>query len=271
MQILRGKQPSPRRVLLYGQEGSGKSTWATKAPRPIFLDFENGLNDLDVEKTPRLATYSDTIEVCKWLFNSDHQYKSVIFDTVDWFEKLLRAQVCANNRVNTIEEVGGGYGKGFGAAESLLSEFLVGLNALHHVRRLNIILLGHCQRIKVSDPGMESYEQFSPDLDKRVAAVFREWCDEVFFVSFRTFLRQEDAGFNRKRSIAIGDDERYVRTTHAAGVQAKNRLSLPAELPLDWTAYEKFWPVGTVTPTAAGNIEGIVRDGSSKTQEQVIS
>ena len=267
MQIIKGKQAKPRRVLLYGQEGVGKSTWAASAPRPIFLDFEDGIGDLDVEKTPRLHTYAETINALRWLYQAEHSYQSVVFDTVDWFEKLIHDQVCMSANCTNIEKVDGGYGKGYVAAAALLQEFLTKLEALMTKRRMNVVMLGHCTRVKVTDPEREAYEKHSPDLHKQSAALLREWCDEVFFASFRTYLRTEDAGFNKQRQIAIGGDERFIRTTHSAGVHAKNRLSLPAELPMQWSEYQKHWPnVASVTPVTNGNIAGVVVDGSSKKQ-----
>ena len=70
MKILKGRQVKPRRVLLYGQEGVGKSTWAAMAPRPIFLDFEDGLGDIEVEKTERLTTFGDTLSALGWLYSA---------------------------------------------------------------------------------------------------------------------------------------------------------------------------------------------------------
>lgn len=252
---------------MYGQEGVGKSTWAASSPRPIFLDFEDGLGDLDVEKTPRLHTYEETLECLRWLYAAEHDYQTLVFDTIDWFEHLIHAQICKSGNATSIEKVDGGYNKGYKAAAGLLQEFLAKLEALIARRRLNVVMLGHCTRVKVTDPERESYEKHAPDLDKQAAAILREWCDEVFFASFRTFLRSEDAGFNKTRQIAIGGDERYIRTTHSAGVHAKNRLSLPAELPMSWSEYQKHWP-SVASVAATGNIAGVVVNGSSKKQEQ---
>ena len=105
MKILKGRQVKPRRVLLYGQEGVGKSTWAAMAPRPIFLDFEDGLGDIEVEKTERLTTFGDTLSALGWLYSQEHEYKTVVFDTADWFEKLIHDQVCQNANVSNIEKV----------------------------------------------------------------------------------------------------------------------------------------------------------------------
>ena len=262
MKILKGRQAKPRRVLLYGVEGVGKSTWAAGAPSPLFLDFESGLGDVDCAKTERLSSLGEVYEALRWLYASEHDYRSIVFDTVDWFEKLIFDQVCKNANQTNIEKVDGGYGKGYIAAANLLQEFLGKLEKLIDARRLNVVFLGHATREKVTDPEAPQYERHAPDLSKHSAAILREWCDEVFYASYRTFTRTEDAGFNKTRSIAIGGDERFIRTTHSAGVTAKNRLSLPAELPMSWAAYQQHWPTASVSP--AGDIAGIVVNGSSK-------
>lgn len=269
MQVIRGRQAKPRRVLLYGQEGVGKSTWAAASPKPIFLDFEDGLNDLDVDKSPRICSYDECLENLRWLYSQEHDYQTVVFDTVDWFERLIHHKVCEVANCKSIEKVDGGYGKGYVAAAEMLQSFLTKLEALIAKRRLNVIFLGHCTRVKVADPERESYEKHSPDLHKAAASILREWCDEVFYASFRVFTRSEDGGFNKVRQIAIGGDERFIRTTHSAGVHAKNRLSLPVELPMVWSEYQKHWPTGTAPASPAGNIAGIVVNGSSKKEGAV--
>ena len=42
--IITGKTPTAPKVLIYGLPGVGKSTLAAKLKRPLFLDFEGGLN-----------------------------------------------------------------------------------------------------------------------------------------------------------------------------------------------------------------------------------
>jgi len=51
-QIRTGKQSSPPRILLYGTEGIGKSTFAAQAPNPIFIPTEDGLNEIDCASFP---------------------------------------------------------------------------------------------------------------------------------------------------------------------------------------------------------------------------
>jgi hypothetical protein len=50
--VRRGPIAEPMRVLLYGVEGIGKSTFGAAAPAPIFLGAEDGTAELDVPASP---------------------------------------------------------------------------------------------------------------------------------------------------------------------------------------------------------------------------
>ena len=45
--IHKGKTNLPPRIVMYGQEGIGKSSWSAKAPKPIFIPTEDGLGEID--------------------------------------------------------------------------------------------------------------------------------------------------------------------------------------------------------------------------------
>jgi hypothetical protein len=244
VKILTGRQQRPRRVLLYGQEGVGKSTWAAGAPSPIFLDCEGGLADIHCDKSPRLRTLEDVRGALRWLWEQPHDYRSVVLDTVDWVERMIHADVCKADGVKSIEKAAGGFGKGYLAAATEFERLLANMEALASKRGMNLVLLGHCSPTKVLDPEAETYEQWSPDLHKAASSVLREWCDEVLFASYRTVFRKTND--TKQRTLAVGDDERYIRTRHSAAVQAKNRLNLPDELPMIWGEYQKHWPGGGV-------------------------
>lgn len=264
MKILSGKQAGPRRVMLYGQHGSGKSTWAAGAPKPIFLNCEDGLADIDCDKTEYLTDHGQVVDSISWLINQQHDYRSVVIDTADWLHQLICKRVALDNKVTSIEKVP--YGKGPAFTLPHWEYMLRGLEALRTHKRMHIIILAHSQIKKFNNPETDAYDRYEPDLYKEAAAMLQEWCDEVFFVSFRVFTRSEDQGFNRTRNIALGGKERFIRTTESPAAPAKNRLRLPEELPLDWAEYEKHFPNATTT-AQNGNISGIVVNGSSKKVE----
>ncbi len=51
LHINKGKRDRARRVLIYGENGVGKSTLASCFPNPLFLNIEDGVGDLDVDST----------------------------------------------------------------------------------------------------------------------------------------------------------------------------------------------------------------------------
>ena len=47
--------------MLYGTHGIGKSTFASCAPKPIFLQTEDGLGEIDCDKFPLTTTFDQAM------------------------------------------------------------------------------------------------------------------------------------------------------------------------------------------------------------------
>lgn len=271
MKILTGKQPRPRRILLYGQHGVGKSTWAADAPAPIFLDIEGGLGDIDCAKTDQLKSYGDVVAAISWLISNGSDFRTVVLDSVDWLERLIFAAVANDAGKATVADIG--FGKGYVEATRKWDFILSSLEALRHTGK-GIILLGHARVMRFENPETPAYDRYELDLHKSSNGLIQEWCDEVLFASFRVFTRTEITGFGRERTMVLGGKERYIRTNESASAVAKNRLRLPDELPMTWAAYAQYLtprvPAAqtehqVAVPQPAGvNLTGLVVDGSSK-------
>lgn len=269
MKILRGVQPGPRRVLLYGQHGCGKSTWASQAPSPIFLDLEDGINDLDCDKTEHIKSLIEVRTTLEALAGDDYDYKTLVIDSVDWLEHLIHKQVAEDAGTKTIADVS--FGKGYPAAVKYWSQIIGVLDLLRTRKRMGIVMLSHAKIERFDSPESDGYDRYAPDLHKSSSGMIQEWVDEVLFASFRVYVKKEDAGFNKQINKAIGGKERYIRTSESASAVAKNRLGLPDELPMHWSAYADCIKASYAKAkpfVSVGNIAGVVVDGSSKTAEQ---
>ena len=235
-----GRQSGPRRVLVYGTHGIGKSTFGAMSERPIFVQTEDGLGEIDCDKFPLATSFEEVMAYLSALYKEDHTYKTVVVDSLDWLERLIWDDVCREYGVKSIEKADGGYAKGYTHALTQWREVLDGLDALRNQRGMVVILLAHTKIEKFEDPESVAYDRYSPRLHKHAAALVTEWCDGVLFATRKFRTESEDAGFNRTRSIAValGADggERILRTVGGPSCIAKNRHSLPSELPLSWQA-----------------------------------
>ena len=269
MKINKGKKPAPRRIMLYGIHGVGKSSWAAQAPGAIFLNVEDGVNDLDVASTEHLKSFDAVMSALTWLQTEEHEYRTVVVDTIDWVEQLIHKDICVSAGVQSVADID--FGKGYPRAMPKWKVFLEFLDNLRKTRNMAIILLSHARIEKFANPEGSTYDRYAPDLwtnarGEGAGNMLQEWCDEVLFASFKTFTTKEGKGFNEK-VVAVGGKERYIRTSESASCLAKNRLGLPEELPMDFGVYAQHVRARLAAIKPVGNVEGVVVNGSSKRPE----
>ena len=58
-QIVSGREARPPRLLIYGSEGAGKSSFAARAPSPVFVQTEDGLSEIECSKFPLAKSLDD--------------------------------------------------------------------------------------------------------------------------------------------------------------------------------------------------------------------
>ena len=235
-----GRRNRPPRLLIYGIEGIGKSTLAAGAPAPIFVPTEDGLDQIDCASFPLVDDLPEFEANLAALLTEDHDYSTVVIDSVDWLERLIWDALCKHYRVESIEKVDGGYAKGYTHALTPWRRILNTLDDLRLKRGMCVILLAHAKVEKFEDPEHSPYDRYSPRLHKHATAVITEWSDGVLFATRRIITQSEDAGFNRTRTTAAGlgrdGGERILRCVGSPACVAKNRYAMPAELPLSWDA-----------------------------------
>ena len=239
--VQRGRVPKPPRVLLYGVEGIGKSTFGSQAPAPVFIQTEDGLDEIACDKFPLATAYDQVTAALAELRSQEHRYETVVIDSLDWLERLIWDKVCADCGVTSIEKADGGFAKGYVHALTYWREVVDRLNALRNDRNMVVLMIAHAKVEKFEDPESSPYDRYSPRLHKHAAALLSEWSDAVLFATRKFRTQSEDSGFNRKRTIAhaVGKDggERILRAVGGPSCVAKNRYGIAGELPLSWAAF----------------------------------
>lgn len=233
----KGKRTKPRRTLIYGTHGIGKSTFASCMPVPLILDLEDGLEDIECQATPKIDSFEEFMGWIAELYEEKHAFKTVAVDTLDFLERMIWKSLCAQEKKATIDDFG--FGRGYKMALQIWQEVLGGLDALRDHREVSILLLAHSHTEKFDNPDTEAYDRYSPRLHKAASQLIQQWCDEVLFATYKIYTVKDDQGFGRERTRAMGGQERVLRTVERAAHLAKNRIGMPEEIELAWKTYNE--------------------------------
>lgn len=232
--IIQGASLSPPRVLLYGEAGVGKTTFGASAPAPIFIQTEDGADVVGASRFPLATSWDDVLDAIKQLYTQEHQFQTVVVDSLDWLETLIWRQVAAAHNVKSIEDFG--YGKGYVHALDYWKRFLDGLNALRKDKGMGVIMIAHSIVRRFEDPSSEGYDRYEIKLHRKAADLCMEQADVIGFATYRTTTKQVEGKFGNKTTRAVGTGERVLRTQPRPAFIAKSRYPIPDELPLEWSA-----------------------------------
>ena len=245
------------RILLHGQEGVGKTTWAAGCPRTVFLTAEDGGGDLDYARAV-LPTWTDLRAAVKDLAKDPQGFRTVCIDTIDSYERILWDLLAKRANVNSIEDVGGGYGKGYTAAAEEMAALSRDLDTLRAKHRMHVIILAHSHVRPFNDPLGNPFDRYELRMHKGTSALWLGWADAALFACFDVTVKtaRRNAAIDVKGKAV--EARRVLYTSKDAAYDAKNRYNLPEELPLSWPAFAQAigWNrreaalLGTPTPTA---------------------
>lgn len=226
MEIIRGVIPCAKKVVIYGPEGIGKSTFASKFPDPVFIDTEGSTNSMDVARLPKASSWQMLLDQVDYVRTHPTMCKTLVIDTIDWAESMCIRHICDKHRKSGIEDFG--YGNGYVYVKEELGKFLNQLTEVVEVG-VNVVLTAHAQIRKFEQPDeLGAYDRWELKLGKKTASqtspLIKEWADMLLFANYKTFsIAVDDKGKKRKAQ----GGERVMYTTHNACWDAKNRYGLP--------------------------------------------
>lgn len=250
MEIIKGKIQKAQKVVIYGPEGIGKSTFASQFPDPLFIDTEGSTYHMDVARFPKPTSWAMIKEQVLHIKNNPGICKTIVIDTADWAETLCIEQIIAGAQLKGIEDFG--YGKGYTYVAEEFGRFL---NALQDItdQGINVVITAHAQMRKFEQPDeLGAYDRWELKLGRKSAALIKEWADMLLFANYKILvINVDNQGAAKGKNKAQGG-KRVMYTTHHVAWDAKNRHGLADELPFEFSAIAHAIPIIQVTsqPTA---------------------
>lgn len=183
------RHPCAGKVVLYGPEGIGKSTFAAKFPSPVFIDTEGGTKKLNVNRLPQPTSWAMLMDEANEVRLGHIPCGTLVIDTADWAERLCIRAVCDRANVKGIEDFG--YGKGYTYLKEEFGKLLDLLEDVLHAGH-NVVMTAHAQLSKFEQPDeMGQYDRWTMKTSKQVAPLIREWCDMLLFANYKTIVVKE--------------------------------------------------------------------------------
>ena len=230
--IITGTIPAPVKVVLYGPEGIGKSTFASQFPDPVFIDTEGGTKRLNVARLPAPTSWQMLLDEVAEVARDNVPCGTLVIDTADWAEKLCMEGVCAKYKVNSIEAFS--YGKGYTYAKEEFARLLDALGDVLNAGK-HVVVTAHAQISRFEQPdAVGSYDRWTMKTSKQVAPLLREWCDMLLFANYKIVVEKDGTSANAKSKASGG--RRMLYTTHNPCWDAKNRFGLPDEVPFEFAS-----------------------------------
>lgn len=233
MKIIKGKMPGAKKVVIYGPEGIGKSTFAARFPEPVFIDTEGSTKDMDVARFEKTTSWQMLLEQIAYVKAYPETCKTLVIDTIDWAEQMCVEAVCNKHNKSGIEDFG--YGNGYVYVKEEFGRFLNKLSEVIEAG-VNVVLTAHAQLRKFEQPDeLGAYDRWELKLGKKTQSqtspLVKEWADMLLFCNYKTLSVAVDE--KGKKHKAQGG-RRVMYTSHHPCWDAKNRYGLPEETPFEY-------------------------------------
>ena len=218
--------------VIYGPEGIGKTSLAAALDKPLFFDAEKGAHGIKVARIDEALSFASLMNVMQELINDHGEYKTFVIDTADAVEVKLLADLCAEKKIDSIEDIP--YGKGYTMHAERFAQLVEKVRAVAE-SGMNVILVAHAEIRKFELPDERgSYDRWTLKLSKQTAPKLKECADFIVFINYKTNIVAADKKAGETKSHATGG-RRWCYTSHTTAFDAKCRcfLDLPEECSLD--------------------------------------
>jgi hypothetical protein len=227
------QKPADRPVLvtICGDAGLGKTSLACTFPSPVVIRAEDGLQAIPTahrpDAFPVIQKEADLWEQIKALLQEEHDYKTLVIDSVTALERMFVQHVIDSDPKNprSINQALGGYGAGMQAVAGMHQRVRKACGMLNDRKQMNIVFVAHADTETIELPDSDTYTRYNLRLSKKSIAPYVDDVDLVGFIKLETFTMGDG-----ERKKAVSDGTRLLVTYATAANISKNRYGITEDL-----------------------------------------
>lgn len=228
-------KPADRPIIatILGDSGLGKTSLASTFPKPIVMRAEDGLQAIPSEHRPDalpiISSVDDVWEQFTALINEDHEYQTLVLDSVTALERLFIQYVIDSDpkKPKSINQANGGYGAGLGAVATLHQRVRRAAGILND-KGMHIVFIAHADTETIELPDSDPYTRYTLRLGKKSTAPYVDDSDLVGFLRLVTYTHGDG-----ERKKAVSDGSRELVCNASASNVSKNRFGITEPVPVE--------------------------------------
>lgn len=217
-------------MLVYGEQGSGKTSFFSGEPDPLICAVEPG-SDFVKGRVVTIDSWQKFCELVSEVYevkkNAPWKISSVVIDIIDKLYGLCEDHVCNLHGVNTVKDVGG-YGAGHAEVKKL---FTAWMTSLYHIVPIRFLTHQTDEEYDVvNDLGLvEKHNKKTCQFGGKKGELVRGWCQLVghMFVNAsgnHTITFKKYGSKLSKDRTGIFDHIGDIELPVSSGLAAKDKL-----------------------------------------------
>ena len=245
----------PPQITIVAAPGAGKTSLGALFPNPIFIQAEEGMSVFETwpeelrpvifpalprtNKKEKISTKEVLIDQLRSLATQDHDFETLVIDSVTSLHALFEHEVCEDYEVDNVADAAGGFHKGYIVVKEMHAEIKSACDYLRNKKGMTVIFLAHSGVQKMKNrPDAEEYSVYSLDMHKDSVPVYVNLVDAVLYLRQEEFVKggaTDKKGITTKLGKVVQTGDRILVTSgdgRIGYVNAKNRYDLDSEIPM---------------------------------------
>ena len=208
-----------------GEQGIGKTTFATEWPKPLIVAVENGLRSIAHKDTPAIVIehshdLREIVEKFLPMRGNDMEYQTLIIDSVTALETMITEEMLKLDGSSSLAHLGGGYGAGYKMLEHKFANIMDAMTALQV--KMHIVFILQSEVITYTPEDADPYDRLTVRLDKRLHKFVLDRPDVVAFLRERKSVKKTSG----QSHIASGTGEVELVAHKNPAITSKNRIGI---------------------------------------------